>query len=303
MAHRSVLLQESLNALALEEGMTILDGTFGAGGHSRAIAERIGLTGTLIALDRDREVFSDAICRELGTLTRFIHAVSDFRHAGEVLDRESIREIDGALLDLGLSSTQLESSGRGFTFQKDEPLLMTFEKDPGDGTVTAMAIVNRWDEEDLTLIFREFAEERYAPRIARAIANARDTRPIATTAELVDVIRSAVPAAYRNGKIHPATRVFQALRMAVNGELNAVMDAIPAIARRLRPGGRLAVISFHSVEDRVVKRTALALVRDGLLEAVAKKPIAPTREEVQENPRARSAKLRIYQKHLSTDTI
>lgn len=296
MAHRSVLLQESLDALALKEGMTILDGTFGAGGHSRAIAERIGSAGTLVSLDRDREVFDAPICREIASLTRFIHAVSDFRHAADVLDRESIAAIDGALLDLGLSSTQLESSGRGFTFQKDEPLLMTFETEPGEESVTAAGIVARWDEENLALIFREFGEERYAGRIAKAIVRARAERQIRTTADLVEIVRMAVPAPYRNGKIHFATRTFQAIRMAVNGELNAIMDALPAIARKLRPGGRLAVISFHSVEDRIVKRTAQALAQDGIIDPVVKKPIAPSREEVRENPRARSAKLRIYEK-------
>lgn len=302
MAHRSVLLQESLDALLLAPGMTILDGTFGAGGHSRAIAERLGPTGTLIGCDRDLGVFTPAIVAELSALTRFIPAVSDFRHAGAVLDRESIREIDGALLDLGLSSTQLESSGRGFTFQKDEPLLMTFDAAPTDQTVTAKGIVNRWDEEDLVMIFKEFAEERYAGRIARAIVHARDMHTIGTTAELVDIIRQAVPAVYRRGKIHFATRVFQALRMAVNGELNAVMDALPMLATRCRAGGRIAVISFHSVEDRVVKRTGLALVNDGILEAITKKPIVPTEEELKENPRARSAKLRIYQKRSSENS-
>jgi 16S rRNA (cytosine1402-N4)-methyltransferase len=293
MSHVTVLLQPSIEALALTEGMTVVDGTFGGGGHSLEIAKRIGRAGRLYSFDADSSVFDEKKVQELGRFTEFHPVRDNFRNAGEALKH---LEIDAALLDLGLSSNQLEASGRGFSFQRDEPLLMTFGASPVQGDVTAGSVVNEWKEETIAAVLFGFGEERYAKSIARAIGKARVTKRIETTKELVDIVRSATPARYHHGKTHPATKTFQALRMAVNDELGAIEDGIRALFDRLRPGGRLAVISFHSVEDRKVKQLLRAYAGDGKGKQVTKKPIVPDDEELTANPRARSAKLRVIEK-------
>ncbi|OGZ06014.1 MAG: 16S rRNA (cytosine(1402)-N(4))-methyltransferase [Candidatus Lloydbacteria bacterium RIFCSPHIGHO2_02_FULL_54_17] len=297
MAHWSVLLHEIIEYLRPEAGDVFVDATFGGGGHSRALAEVVGKKGRLIAFDRDASVFSEATVRELGKRTRFTPLNLNFRDVGEGLERLRIKEIDGAVFDLGLSSTQLEESGRGFSFQRDEPLQMTFKKDPEEGDVTAEIIVNRWEEENIASVLAGFGEERFARLIAKNIVTARKSGPIRSTGELVEVIHQAIPLRYQHGRTHFATRTFQALRMAVNDELGAIDGGVRGIVPLLAPGARIAVISFHSVEDRLVKRLFRELARkDHVVREVTKKPLTPSAAELRENPRARSAKLRVVEK-------
>ena len=291
--HVSVLLQPSIEALNLKPGMTVLDGTFGAGGHSRAIAKVIGKKGTLVSLDVDKDVFSKEKVEELERLTTFTPIVVNFKNAEEALKH---LDFDAALFDLGLSSTQLEQSGRGFSFQKDEPLLMTFKSQPTEEDVTAFTIVNDWREDTLATIFKGFGEERFAKRIASSIAHERKLGPIARTSQLVDIILAATPAWYHRGRTHPATRIFQALRMAANDELGAIEKGLATTLERITVGGRLAVISFHSIEDRKVKQLFKAFVAEGRAKAITKKPIIGSDEELEVNPRARRAKLRIIER-------
>lgn len=291
--HKTVLLQRSIDALNLKAGMTVLDGTFGAGGHSTLIAKTIGKTGQLISLDADKDVFSKEKVQELEHLTTFTPIVVNFKNLGETLKH---LKWDAALFDLGLSSTQLEESGRGFSFQKDEPLLMTFSANPEEGDVTAFTILNEWREGTLATIFKGFGEERFAKRIAKGIVEERKVAPIARTSQLVDLILAVTPNWYHHGRTHPATRVFQALRMAANDELGAIEKGLTSALLGLTQGGRLAVISFHSIEDRKVKHLFKEFVLEGIAKAVTKKPIIPDDEELTENPRARSAKLRIIEK-------
>ncbi len=293
--HRSVLFQEVLEALDPKPGQVFMDGTFGAGGHSKAIASRIGQAGHLVAFDADYTVFESPIALEIAHLTQFHPVVANFRTNREAIASLGLT-LDGALFDLGLSSTQLEASGRGFTFQKDEPLAMTFRADPDHDTVTANGIVNTWGRDTIATILRGFADEPFAERIADAIVAHRQHSHIKSTKELVDIILSATPKRFHHGRTHPATRTFQALRMAVNDELGAITDGLKGALEHGRPGGRIAVITFHSIEDRTVKQYFRESIAQGICVAVTKKPIVPSSAEVASNPRARSAKLRIVEK-------
>lgn len=290
------MYQESLDALLLAPGKTIIDGTFGAGGHSRGIAEKIGKKGTLIAFDQDGEVFTKPIVDEIRSFTNFIPVIANFRTMAHELSQQKIDHIDGVLLDLGLSSTQLEVSGRGFSFQRDEPLAMTFSDKPEEQLVTAETVVNNWSRETITEILRGFGEEQFAWRIAGAIVEARTKSAIKTTNELVAIIKGAVPGWYQHGRTHFATRTFQALRMAVNDETGSAEEGMRSAFALLAPKGRLAVISFHSIEDRLVKQTMKDLAEHAGGTLVTKKPIIAGDEELSENPRSRSAKLRIIEK-------
>ena len=295
MKHVSVLLQEVIEGLDLKPTDIVLDGTANGGGHSEALAKLIP-KGILVACDAD----VTALARARTRLAEYAHVKfweTNFRHVPERLKEEGIEGVDKLLLDLGLSSNQLEESGRGFTFQKDEPLEMTFKATPGEETLTARDIVNTWSEETLTTIFRGFGEEKFPGRIARAIVEARSIKPIERTGELAEIVRMAIPKFARKGKIHPATRVFQALRMATNDELGALKTILEAIPTILRPGGRVAIITFHSIEDRMVKDAFRALTQSNpSFTLLHKKPIVPTDLEISTNPRARSAKLRIITK-------
>lgn len=293
--HKSVLLQESITSLNLHDGSIVVDGTFGAGGHSTAIARIIGKTGTLISFDADKSVFSEEKVQELERLTTFISVVDNFRNVDEALKH---LEIDGALFDLGLSSTQLEVSGRGFSFQRDEPLQMTFKNDPdeSEGDVTASVILNNWSEDSIATILKGFGEERFARSIAQGIVLQRAESLIESTKELVEIIEASTPKWYQRGRTHVATRTFQALRMAVNDELGAVAQGLTSAFAHIKSGGRLSVISFHSLEDRVVKHLFRNLIEKGEAIRVTKKPTIPSDEELKENPRARSAKLRVIEK-------
>jgi 16S rRNA (cytosine1402-N4)-methyltransferase len=296
MTHTSVLLQEIIESLQPIPKGVFVDATFGAGGHSRSLATAIGKKGTLVSFDADEDVFSDVCVDELSALTNFIPVTGNFRTMGEELRKRGMVSIDGVLFDLGLSSTQLEQSGRGFSFQRDEPLRMTFNARPKEGDVTAESVVNLWSEESIAVILKGFGEERFARSIAKAIVTARKVSPITSTGQLVEVIHKNTPLWYQRGRTHFATRTFQALRMAVNDELGAIEAGILGVLPCVRSGGRIAVITFHSIEDRLVKRLFRAQKDAGVVSLLTKKPIVPSRAEVKANPRSRSAKLRVVEK-------
>jgi len=296
--HKTVLLEESISLLHIKAGDIFVDGTLGAGGHSLSVCEKFGNSVRVIGIDADADAIERAKKRidTLGKNTNFTTSLSNFREIKSVLDSIPLESVDKILLDLGLSSDQLETSGRGFTFQKDEPLLMTFKKNPTEEDTTAMDIVNNWNEENITAILKGFGEERYAYRIARAIVVSRENRRIERTSELVEIIKAVVPAIYRNGRIHFATKTFQALRIAVNDELGALEQFLNDGWQYLNKGGRMAVISFHSAEDRKVKIFFKEKSKEGIGLIITKRPVCPTQEEININRRARSAKLRVIQK-------
>ena len=305
--HISVLLEECIEALNIRPDGIYVDGTLGLGGHSAAIAERL-TTGLLIGIDRDETAIQRAgeRLKPFGERVTLVHG--NFRNTAAILDNLGISGVDGMLFDLGVSSPQLDEAGRGFSFMHDAPLDMRMD---ANDELNAWFIVNCWPEEKLKRILYDYGEERYAPRIAAAILRARAEKPIATTLELVEVIRSAMPAQALREKQHPAKRTFQAIRIAVNDELEAVRTLIETAPDKLNPGGRLAVISFHSLEDRIVK-LGIRDREDGCtcprefpvctcgfvqtLRSVTRKPILPTPEELAANPRARSAKLRVAER-------
>ncbi|MFM8735881.1 MAG: 16S rRNA (cytosine(1402)-N(4))-methyltransferase RsmH [Pirellulales bacterium] len=285
--HTSVLPAEVLSFLAVEPGMTVVDGTLGGGGHTRLLVEAVGPNGRVIALDRDPAAI-DRGARELaGRPVRFAQA--NFCDIPEVLDVLEIDRVDCVLLDIGLSSDQLADEARGFSFDSEGPLDLRF--DPTEGE-PAWRMVNRLRPETLADIIYEFGEERFSRRIARRIADAREREPIKTARDLARIVVAAVPRQKPPQRIHPATRTFQALRIAVNQELKSLRIALERIPSRLAPGGRLAVISFHSLEDRLVKE---AFRNRQVWEALTKSPVEASDEELAANPRSRSAKLRAAQ--------
>ncbi len=288
--HIPVLLNEITELLPIPPGGILLDGTLGNGGHSKAIIERSKGPITIVGLDKDSKAIERARKNLEGTNAELILEKADYRDFKKVMAANGITEIDGFLLDLGFSSDQLENSGRGFSFQRPEPLLMTLDDDPKEVDMTASEIVNHWAKENLEIIFRNYGEERSARRIAEAIVDYRGMKSIETSLELGDLIAEAVG---RRGKVHPATKTFQALRIAVNDEIGSLRETLPRAAEVLKPGGRLAVISFHSLEDRVVKQFGKQIPELG---ALTKKPIVAGRGETSVNPRARSAKLRVFSK-------
>lgn len=287
--HVPVLLQEVVEGLALKAGAICLDGTLGAGGHSRALAERVGPAGRVIAIDRDPA----AVARAQETLAGLPVTLfsANYADAPEIFAAEGIDAVDGIVLDLGLSSDQLADRQRGFSFSMDGPLDLRFDPSRGE---PASRLVNRLNAEHLADLIYQYGEERHSRRIARAIVAARHDRPIETASELARVVRSAVPHG-RDQRIDPATRTFQALRIAVNDELKWLEVALRRLPDLLRVGGRIAVISFHSLEDRRVKETFRSHPE---LDPVTRKPITPGDAELLANPRSRSAKLRIAQRRL-----
>ena len=302
--HVSVLLSECIEALNIRPDGIYVDGTLGLGGHSAEIAKRL-TTGLLIGIDRDETAIERAGARlqPYGERIRLVHG--NFSDVASILDRLGVEAVDGMLFDLGVSSPQLDEAHRGFSYMQDAPLDMRMD---GSASLTAHDVVNTWPEDRLRRILYDYGEERYAPRIATAIVRARQQKEIETTLELVEIIRSAMPAAALREKQHPAKRSFQAIRIAVNDELGAVQTMMDTAPDRLRSGGRLAVISFHSLEDRIVKN-GIRRREDGCtcprdfpvctcgfvqtLKSVSRKPILPSPEEQAANPRARSAKLRV----------
>ncbi len=295
--HIPVLLQEVLDNLRLKNGNTVLDATIGGGGHSSRIAKLIGKGGTLIGIDADSQALKRVKVKlEAFECNKFLMQ-ENFRNLDKVLNDLDIDNLDAALFDLGLSSDQLEVSGRGFTFQHSEPLTMTLSDIVGEDTLTAKEIVNHWAEESLADIIYGYGGERYARRIAKAIVKTREEKEINKTEELVDIVRGAVPASYRHGRINCATKTFQALRITVNDELGAIKEALEKVLSRLNNGGRVAVITFHSLEDRLIKRMFKQWQKEGHGVIITKKPIVPTEEEVTNNKRARSSKLRVFEKN------
>ena len=302
--HIPVLADEMRELLAVRPGETVVDATFGAGGHSRLLAQDLAGRGKLVAIDRDpgAKSYFDRFKAAAGVEVRFLRG--DFAVVLTQLAANGIGA-DAILLDLGISSMQVDRPERGFSYATDAPLDMRM--DPSSET-SAADVVNKWDERELVTIFRRYGEERYATPIARAIVRQRAERPFTRTGELVDTIKLAIPTPARFGEGHPAKRVFQALRIAVNDELGQLEAALPAALQMLRPGGRLAVISFHSLEDRIAKRFVAAQAKgctcppdfpvcvcgkEPTLRSLTRKPVRPGRHETDANPRAASARLRV----------
>jgi 16S rRNA (cytosine1402-N4)-methyltransferase len=299
--HIPVLLAEVLKLLVPRPGDVVLDGTVGGGGHARAMLDCVLPGGRLIGLDRDEEALRRAAPVLAAREGQCELQHGDFAEFDAALDRLGVARVDVALLDLGVSSFQFGDAERGFSFQQDGPLDMRM--DPGAGP-TAAERVNRLSERELADLFWTYGQERHSRRIAARIVRERKTRPIETTGQLARLILGAQPRSRRGQwqRIHPATRVFQALRICVNDELESLETFCRKIAGRLSEGGRVAVISFHSLEDRIVKRSFRARARDGVFELVTRKPVTPGAEERRRNPRSRSAKLRVARRSGAADT-
>ena len=307
--HVSVLLEECMDALDIKQDGVYVDCTAGGGGHSSEIARRLGENGRLICLDRDDEAICACRRRLEETGANFTVVKSNYSDIAEVLDGLGIDRIDGVLWDLGVSSRQLDTPERGFSYMADAPLDMRMDT---GAALTAADVVNGYTEDALSKIIFEYGEEKFARKIASAIVKRRETAPIETTSELVEVIRSAMPAAAQRGEAqHPAKRTFQAIRIEVNGELAAIEPSVRAAVDRLKPGGRAAVITFHSLEDRIVKNLFRTLSspctctpdfqvcvcgKKPSVRLITKKPVISGAKELALNPRARSAKLRIAEK-------
>ena len=305
--HKPVLLDACIQALNIRPDGVYVDGTLGRAGHSLEIARRL-TTGRLICIDRDQAAIDAARVRLAPWLDRVTLVHSNFSELKEVLSGAGVSGADGMLFDLGVSSPQLDDASRGFSYMQDAPLDMRMDT---SAPLSAYEVVNTWSQEELRRILYEYGEERYAPAIAKAIVRARETAPVQTTLELVEVIKSAMPPAALREKQHPAKRSFQAIRIAVNGELDALPPMLRAAVDGLNPGGRLAVITFHSLEDRIVKRTLADLARGCTcppdfpvcvcgkkprVRLLNRKPITAGSAELADNPRARSAKLRTAEK-------
>ena len=306
-SHVSVLLQECMDALCIKPDGIYIDGTAGGGGHSSEIASHLD-TGKLIALDRDMSAVQAAGARleKYGERAQVVH--SNFSEMAQVCRQLGIEGVDGVLLDLGVSSYQLDTADRGFSYMADAPLDMRMNR---EDTLDAYTVVNTYTEQQLKKIIYDYGEERFAPRIAQRIVQEREKQPIRTTGELVSIIKAAMPAAAKEGGHHPAKRTFQAIRIEVNGELSVIEPTIRDAVSLLKPGGRIAIITFHSLEDRIVKQTFASLAsgctcprdfpvcvcgKKPLVDIISRKPILPSEQELEVNPRSRSAKLRVAQK-------
>ncbi len=296
MIHKTVLLHESIDGLDIKNGDIFVDGTLGGGGHSEEVCKRFGDSVVMIGIDLDPEAIERASARIAPLHPNIKYLQGSFRNIDTLLSSIGIEKVDKILLDIGLSSNQFEDSGRGFSFQKDEPLIMSFKKDLTPDDLTAREIVNTWDLENIESILSGYGEEQFSWKIAKAIVGRREEKPIETTTDLVNIIKIATPKWYHHKRIHPATKTFQALRITVNDEIESLKDGIIRGFDVLKSGGRLAVISFHSIEDRVVKNFYKEKVEQGVGKILTKKPIIPTEEEIKENIRSRSAKLRIIEK-------
>jgi 16S rRNA (cytosine1402-N4)-methyltransferase len=307
--HKPVMLDECISSLNIDKDGIYIDGTLGGAGHSTEIIRRLD-NGTLIGIDQDAsaiEVSGERLRKVQGN-ARLILIRGNFRDMAELVGQQGIHNVDGILLDIGVSSHQLDEAERGFSYQKDAPLDMRMDR---NHSLDAATIVNTYDENEIRDIIREYGEENWAARIASFIVRARSERRIETTGQLADIIKAAIPAQARREGPHPAKRTFQALRIAVNDELNALRDAIDSAVSMLKPGGRLSIITFHSLEDRIVKTEFLkrekpcicpptfpvcVCGKKPVLKVLTKKPVVPSSREVGQNPRARSAKLRTAMK-------
>ena len=305
--HKPVLLDECLEALAIKSDGIYLDGTLGRAGHSLEIVRRL-TTGRLIAVDRDETALDAARERLAPYMNKVTLIHSNFERVGDIIEELGLSGVDGMLFDLGVSSPQLDDARRGFSYMQDAPLDMRMDR---SAPLTAQEVVNTWSYEELRRILFEYGEERYAPVIAKHICQKRDVTPIETTYELVDIIKGAMPPQALREKQHPAKRSFQAIRIAVNGELDVLPPMLNAAAEHLNAGGRLAVISFHSLEDRIIKKTMQELAagctcppnfpvcvcgKTPKMKLITRKPIISGQAELLYNPRARSAKLRVAEK-------
>ncbi len=296
MIHKSVLLHEAIDGLAIKQGDIFVDGTLGGGGHLEEIVKRFGNSILYIGIDLDSEAIERTKKRLASYKINIRYSLGSFRNLETILNSLGVGQVDKILLDVGLSSNQFEDSGRGFSFQKDEPLIMSFKRDLKETDLTAREIVNTWDMENVEAILKGYGEEQFSWKIAKAIVARRGEKPIETTFDLVEIIKLATPKFYHHRKIHPATKTFQALRITVNDEIESLKEGVTKGFGRLNKGGRLAVISFHSLEDRVVKHFYKDMNTQGKATIITKRPITPTQEELGENPRSRSAKLRIIEK-------
>ena len=284
--HIPVMSREILEYLNLQEGSTVIDCTVGLGGHAEAILEEIGSRGQLIGIDLDRDALDEAEKR-LSKFNNYQLVQNNFRNIDSVLAALKISNIDGVLLDLGVSSLQLDEPSRGFSFKHDAPLDMRMDKDL---QLSAFDLVNFLPQENLADILKKYGQERWHNRIAKAIVRDRKKTAIVTTNQLAQLVREVVPSRY--SRIHPATRTFQALRIAVNDELEALREVLNKCVECIKPGARICVIAFHSLEDGIVKHLFRKLAKEGRIDIITKKPLTPSEEEVGENPRARSAKMR-----------
>jgi len=293
MNHIPVLLKEVLKSFNPQPGENFIDCTVGLAGHALPLLEKNKPDGKVLGIEIDKKVLE--ILKKKITAERLILVQGNFADLKKIAEENSFYPINGILFDLGMSSWQIEKSGRGFSFQRDEPLDMRFgnrtSKSPQ--SLTAEEIINQWPEEELVKIFKEYGQERYARRIAYRVCQTRRIQPIKSTHQLVEIIQQAVPNRYQHRRIHFATRAFQALRIAVNDELNNLKKALPQALEILEKNGQLAIISFHSLEDRIVKIFFRETAKEGNLKILTKKPIRPGREEMNLNPRSRSAKLRV----------
>jgi len=309
-SHKPVMLKECLEGLNIKADGVYVDGTLGGAGHSAEILRRLGPEGLLIGIDQDREALEAAEekLKKVDTKGRFIAIHSNFENIRQILETQKIKALDGILLDLGVSSYQLDTKKRGFSYQENALLDMRMDSSK---SFDAKELLNTWPKERIAEIIREYGEEKWAARIAEFICNAREKTEIKTTSQLVDIIKAAVPAGARQKGPHPAKRTFQAIRIAVNRELEALENVLPEAFNLLKAGGRMCVITFHSLEDRIVKQ--FIIERSGrckcppgfpkcicnavrVLKQVTSKPITPSADELKENHRARSAKLRIIEK-------
>ena len=307
-SHKSVLLEECIQALAIRPDGVYVDGTAGGAGHSSVIASRLSENGRLLALDQDETAVAVATERLSVYGERACVIRSNFCDLDAVCKSLEIAHIDGLLLDLGVSSYQLDTAERGFSYQADAPLDMRMDtRNP----LTARTVVNEYSEDRIRRILFEYGEERFSSRIASNIIREREKAPIETTGELVEIIKRSIPSAARDGGHHPAKRSFQALRIEVNAELDVIAPAIRSAVRLLNPGGRIAIITFHSLEDRIVKQTFASLAEGCTcpksfpvcvcgkrpeVKVISRKPILPSQKELEDNPRSRSAKLRVAEK-------
>ena len=304
--HQSVLLTETIESLNIKSDGIYLDGTLGGGGHSLEIVKKLD-KGLLIGIDQDTDALEKATSVLKDYDERVIIKKSNFKNFDNILDELSIGNIDGALLDLGVSSYQLDAGERGFSYHQNFPLDMRMDS---ENPINARIVINEYSQEELEKIILKYGEERWARRISEFIVQERNKSPIETTFELVEVIKKAIPKSQRMEK-HPAIKTFQAIRIEVNDELNIIEKTIEKIVNRLNPDGRLAIITFHSLEDRIVKNTFRYLERDCIcdprapictcdklskIKVLTRKPILPSQEEIDQNPRSRSAKLRVVQK-------
>ncbi len=294
--HLSVLTSEVLEGLDLSPSDIVVDATVNGGGHASHIIEKLSDSGVFIGFDLDQSALDISNERLKHAKCQVSLVNRSFHEIAEVLNEMELRSIDKILFDLGWSSNQFEKAERGFSFNEDGPLLMTLSDDPSKATFTAYDIVNEWEEEHIIDILVGYGEEKYARRIAQKIVEAREVEAIVSTKQLAHIISEAVPASYRNGRIHPATKSFQALRITVNNEMEVLKIGLAESFKKLNKGGRMAVISFHSIEDRIVKLYFRDLKNKGEAILVTKKPIIAGQDELLANRRSRSAKLRIIEK-------